>query len=66
MSKTSYMHKEQGLTDGQDPVTGADPRLCSVGEAALITHPEGHLGGNEHIAFTSSNCHPAKKSLPVY
>lgn len=53
------------MADGQDPVTGADPRLHSVGEAALITHAEMHLGGNEHIAFTSSNCNPVKKSPNV-
>lgn len=51
---------------GQDSATGADSQLHSVGEAALIIHPGVHLGGNEHIAFTSSNSNPDKKSLPVY
>lgn len=58
--------RSKGLADGQDPVTGADSQLHFCGEAALKTHPQVHLGGNEHTAFTSSNSNPAKKSLPAY
>lgn len=56
----------KGLADGQDPLTGVDPQIHSVGEAAVIKHPEVHLGGNEHIAFISLNSSPDKTSLPVY
>lgn len=58
--------RSKGLADGQDSLTGADPQLHSVGEAAFITHPKVHLGGNEHIVFTSSNFNPDKNNLPVY
>lgn len=58
------MHKEQSLGRWSRPSDWSRPLTSFCGEAALVTHPEVHLGGNEHIAFTSSNCDPVKKSLP--
>lgn len=61
-----YMHEEQRLGGWSRPIDWSRPPIHSVGEAALITHPEVHLGSNEHIAFMSSNFNPDKKSLPVF